>query len=273
MSKQFNANFNISGVNDLGSGNWEIMGEVIDYSFDAWSVYDVQAGDCVVDESPFYGTYNRWKVTSIAAIGISSFGGATANSIRLVAIWDDVGDMDTNGPAGGIALIARPSENRRIVWNGSITQQGISEALQNRINSINNFVAIDPFLYKSVKNGTLTTFPAYSVLAWEDDGTVSLATATSHSLSDIAGICVKSIEPNAFGTVIKMGYIPDALIGYSASPGNTVYLSETPGQMTLTCPTSLTDTIIKIGRAEPPSGIATSTANDLHMEMEVMAEP
>lgn len=273
MSKNFNARFDIVGATDLGSSIWEVTGDVIDSTLDGWFVGDVQAGDAIVDESGFFGTYNRWQVVSVEATGISAYVGATANSIRLHAVWDDVGDPDLNGPAGGTAYIARTSANKKLVWSGSVSQQLISEALQNRIHSINAFHSIDPFLNKYVKNETGSEIPQYKVVAWEDDGTVALATATEHSLSDIAGITIKAIPNNDWGWIVKTGYIPNALSGMNAAPGDTIYLSETAGEMTKTCPSSIEDTLIKIGRAEPPSGIVSTIANDLHMELEILAEP
>lgn len=273
MSKNFNARFDIDGSTDLGNGQWEVTGTVIDSSLDGWYVGDVAVGDAFVDESGFFGTYNRWKVDSITIYGSGSYPGATANSIKLIASWDDVGDMDVNGPAGGTAYIARTSANRRLIWSGSVAVQLISEPLQNRVNSINGFYSIDPFMNKLVKNTTGVTIPAYSVLCWLDDGTVGLAEADVVSKSDIAGININPIGDNSWGWIIKTGYIAGALTGLNAVPGATVYLSETAGRMSLTSPSALTDTILKIGRAEPPSGVISSIANDLHMELEILAEP
>lgn len=273
MSKNFNARFDIDGSTDLGSGIWEVTGIVIDSTLDGYSVADVQIGDAFVDESGFYGTYNRWKVVDIVGIGSGAYQGATINSIKLHATWDDVGDEDTNGPAGGSAFIGRTSDNRKIIWSGSVASQLISEPLQNRIHSINAFHSIDPFMNKYVKNTTGVAIPAYSVLCWLDDGTVGLAEADVVVKSDIAGININPIANNAWGWIIKTGYIQGALTGLNAIPGATVYLSEEAGRMTLTAPSAYTDSIIKIGRAEPPSGIVSSVANDLHMELEILAEP
>lgn len=273
MSKNFNARFDINGSSEIGGGQWEVTGDVIDSTLDGFSVADVRAGDAFVDESGFFGTYNRWKVDSIVSIGSGAYPGANVNSIKLIASWDDVGDVDLNGPSAGTAYIARTSDNRKIIWSGSVAAQLISEPLQNRIHSINAFYSIDPFMNKYVKNMTGVTIPEYSVLCWLDDGTVGLAEADVVVKSDIAGINIKPIADGEWGWIIKTGYIPGALTGLNAVPGATVYLSEESGRMTLTAPTSYSDTIIKIGRAEPPSGVVSSIANDLHMELEILAEP
>ena len=273
MSKIFNANFNIVGASELGGGIWEVTGDVTDNSLDGWSVTDVQIGDAFVDESLFFGTLNRWRVVEITAIGSGSYAGARSNSIKLNATWDDLGDQDSNGPAGGTAVIARTSPNRRIMWSSSIAVQLISDPLATRVAAINNFFNVDPFMSKYVKNTTGVSFPAYSVLCWLDDGTVNLAEADIVVKSDIAGINPSPIGNNEWGWIIKTGYIPNALVGLNATPGAYVYLSETAGRMTLISPAALGDTIMKIGRAEPPSGLVSSIANDLHMELEIIAEP
>jgi hypothetical protein len=273
MSKVFNANFNIIGSDDMGGGEWQVTGDVIDYTMDGWSNSDVQVGDAFVDESLFFGTLNRWRVIQIVTIGSSSYPGGNANSIKLRAVWDDLGDSDANGPAGGVAVISRTSPNRRMMWSSSISAQLISDPLATRVAAINNFFNVDPFMAKYVKNVTGVAIPAYSVLCWLDDGTIGLAEADVIAKSDIAGINPTQIANGAWGWIIKTGYIPNALVGLNAIPGAHVYLSEEAGRMTLTSPSPLTDTIVKIGRAEPPSGVVSAVANDLHMEIEFLSEP
>lgn len=271
MSKQFNAQFNITGASQDGI-LWRVTGDVADFSPDSWSVLDVKPGDCFVDENSFFGTNNRWEVTLVEVTGASAYPGGNFNSIRLLAKWDDIGDEDTNGPGAGVGLIGRVSENKRILWAGAISYQGVSEGLQNRLRNINDFYSIDPFMNKYVKNMLGVTIPAYSVLCWLDDGTVGLAEADVSTKADIAGINTKEIADGSWGWIVKTGYIPNALIGLNATPGAYVYLSEESGRMTLTAPSPLSDTIMKIGRAEPPSGIVSAIANDLHMELEILAE-
>lgn len=274
MSKQFCARFEIFGAGEITPGEWEVIGDVVDSSPDAWTVFDVSVTDCFVDDNSFFGTNNRWKITEITTVGPTAYSGGNSNSIKIKAVWDDVGDMDINGPAAGMAFISRVSSNKSIMWEGySAYLGGVTDGVMAKVRTINAFNKIDPFMNKYVKNQTGVTIPQYKLVAWEDDGSVALATATSHSLSDIAGVTTKAINDNEWGWLIKTGYIPNALSGLNAVPGDTIYLSETPGEMTRICPEAYTDTIIKIGRAEPPSGVLSSIANDLHMEMEVLAEP
>lgn len=270
MSKSFNANFNISGSAEITPGNWEVTGEVIDYSLDGWSVNDVAVGDAFVDESPFFGTNNRWKVSEILTIGPSSYPGATANSIRLMAVWDDIGDPDPNGPSGGISLIGRTSPNQKMLWSGSVGSQLIPETIQNKIHNINAFYNIDPHNFKYVKNDTGSLIEKFKVVAWLDDGGMTKATCLNRALSDIIGVTIEDIPDGSFGWVWKLGYVPGAIAHLNASPGNYVYLSDVPGEMTLTPPNL--DNQIKIGKAEPPSGIKSSHATDLHIEFEIIFE-
>jgi hypothetical protein len=272
MSKQFNANISILGAEEVSSGIWRTYATVSDYSTDGWSVSDVQVGDCFIDESPLFVTQNRWSITEIVATGAPAYPGGQYNSIQFICRWDDIGEPDIFGPQGN-GIVSRTSGAMRSMWGGSVSIQLISEPVAHKVQAINNFACIDKFMQKSVKNGTLETLLKNRVAAWQDNGTVCYANASVHSVSDIAGLLLEDIAPSVFGQMQKTGYIPDALTGLSAIPGAAVFLSDVDGTMSLTPPTGATDSIIKMGRAEPPSGVATATANDLHMEIEYISEP
>jgi hypothetical protein len=126
---------------------------------------------------------------------------------------------------------------------------------------------------KLCKNGTGSAIPIGKAVAWLDDGTITLADANVSSVADIVGVTAEEIAPGVFGTVIKAGNVAGALLGLGATPGNKVYLSGIPGDLTLTPPAGLTDTIIFMGRAEPPDGVATPIANDLSLMPEIISEP
>lgn len=272
MSKQFNANLSIVGAEEISSGIWRVFALITDYSTDGWSVADVQVGDSFVDESPLFGTYNRWRITEITGTGSSAYFGGEFNSINFLCQWDDLGESDAFGPQG-TGIISRTSESMRNMWGGSVALQLISEPVAQKVQAINNFGFIDKFMQKSVKNGHTGTLLKNRLLAWNDDGTVTYANASVHSVSDIAGITLEDIAQFSFGRIQKTGYIVGALVGLGALPGNTIFLSDVDGIMSLDAPTGATDSIIKIGRAEPPSGIASPNANDLHMEVEYISEP
>jgi hypothetical protein len=125
---------------------------------------------------------------------------------------------------------------------------------------------------QQVKNMTGVTIPAYSVLAWLNDGTVALADPATFSLSDFAGITNSSIADGAYGTVTKQGTLAGAISGLGAAPGEKVYLSPIPGTMTLTPPDPLLYSLINLGTAEPPSGLAQPQAIDLYVHVVVESE-
>jgi hypothetical protein len=98
--------------------------------------------------------------------------------------------------------------------------------------------AIDEALAKKrAKNMTGVTILANKLTAWLDTGKIALASATTHSLNDIAGFAEQDILTGTYGRLIKIGNIPGLLIGKGATPGQPVYLSDTPGEVTLTLPT------------------------------------
>lgn len=127
---------------------------------------------------------------------------------------------------------------------------------------------------KSQKNGEVFTILAGQPGAWKDDGTVGLADANISSLSDFAGIAVNNINPGEFGLWYRGGNCPGVLAGLGATVGDKVYLGETPGTFQLTPPPGIgTDTVFKVGKAEPPDGVATALADDLFLEPEFVSGP
>ena len=128
-------------------------------------------------------------------------------------------------------------------------------------------------LTKLVKNTTGLTIPAGSVVAWLDDGTVALADANIMSLSDFCGITKGSISHGDFGLVVKMGNIPALIAGLGATVGAYIYMGEAPGTMSLVPPPFIGEnSIIILGRAEPPDGIATAVAGDLFLQPAYISE-
>jgi hypothetical protein len=128
-------------------------------------------------------------------------------------------------------------------------------------------------LAKLIKNETGSTIVAGKVVAWLDGGTMGLADANVVSLSDIIGVTAEDVDDGEFGIVVRAGNVVAALSALGATQGDAVYLSGTPGLMTLTPPTGLTDTLIRMGRAEPQDGVSGTTAIDLWLHPEIIAEP
>jgi hypothetical protein len=128
-------------------------------------------------------------------------------------------------------------------------------------------------LRKLVKNMSGALIPAFSCLTWTSMGTVELADANIASKTLFAGINEADIPDGAYGFAIKEGNVAGALATLGASPGDIVYMGEEPGELTLTAPLGITDAIFKIGRAEPPDGLAQPQAIDLYLEPEIISSP
>lgn len=123
---------------------------------------------------------------------------------------------------------------------------------------------------KSVKNGSGASIAINKAVAWLDNGTITLASAQTSSVTDVAGITLAAIANGVFGNIAKGGNVPGVLAGMSATPGQDVFLGNTPGEITLTAPTG-NSSIIKLGRAEPAPGSPTGQATDLFFAPEEIA--
>ena len=126
---------------------------------------------------------------------------------------------------------------------------------------------------KSYKNLTGSLIPFGSAVAFEDDGSIALADANVISLSDFAGVTTEAINDDAYGDVCKLGNCAGVLVGLGAIPGQQVYLGATPGSLTLTPSAGPTDTILSLGRAEPPDGVQQATCTDLFIAPQLISEP
>jgi hypothetical protein len=261
----------------VNPGEYTVMDAIYDCQTDTTGngAFNVQTGWLIYalamdtnTANPLPGVLHRYVITSLLV--------QDAGTLSCTVLWDEL-DEPYDAPVPGTwAIICSPTDQRNF---GMISSQSVyynlpggadTAAMTTDIRYITDFTS---FLKKKVKNISGVSFPAYSVVCWLDDGTVGLAEADTITKSDIAGITVSVLGNNEWGWIIKTGYIPNALLGLNATPGAYVYLSETAGRMSLIPPTAIADTIMKIGRAEPPSGVVSSIANDLHMELEIIAEP
>jgi len=266
----FNARFIPLSSAQNTATSWTVDAELFD-GLGLFSAFDVQVNDIVFidcfNSFSFPGTVNRYKVTSInSRLGMT---------INCDLAWDDDGNdvVDIGEVTGSAGFISRPSSNKQLSFHSAPTVHTIPDYVVQYARNNDMRTLIDPFGNKEVKNGSGSTIAKYKIVAWNDNGSVSLADATLHSLSDIAGITVQEITDSSFGWIIKQGYIPSALVGLNATPGAQVLLHPTiPGDMTTTPITDINVSIISIGRAEPPSGIATPNAIDLHMELDIQQE-
>jgi hypothetical protein len=120
-------------------------------------------------------------------------------------------------------------------------------------------------LIVTAKNGTGLEIPAYSVWAWDDDNTATLASALDFSITDFAGVNLNPVAAEATFELIKFGRAAGVLTGDGATAGDVYYLGETPGTITKVAP-SLPAIKIIIGQAEPATPFSTGEARDLWIQ-------
>jgi hypothetical protein len=125
-------------------------------------------------------------------------------------------------------------------------------------------------LTKVVVNKSGGLILPFKAVAWKDDNSVALADADGIGLDDFAGVTQAGIANLGYGVIYKVGEVPGALVGKGAIAGQSVFLSSTPGELTLIAPP--TGVIFRIGRAEPPSGGATGEATSLFIDPQVISE-
>lgn len=125
-------------------------------------------------------------------------------------------------------------------------------------------------LTKIVYNATGSLILPFKAVAWEDNNSVALADADGIGVDDFAGITQDGIANLGYGIIHKLGEVPDALIGMNAVAGQPVYLSTSPGELTLVAPE--TGTIFRVGRAEPPSGAHSGEATSLFIDPQLISE-
>lgn len=125
-------------------------------------------------------------------------------------------------------------------------------------------------LTKVVYNKSGALIMPFKAVSWEDDNSVNLADADGIGLDDFAGVTQDGIAHLGYGIIHKLGEVPSALLGMGAVAGQPVYLSQIPGQLTLTPPAA--GTVFRIGRAEPPSGAHTGEATSLFIDPQIISE-
>ena len=142
MSHAFAARYNMTYIVDKGSGVWEITGKVYDDGFTGYAAGDAAVGDIVVDESPYFGTTNRWKITSIVS--------ASARDLVCQVVWDDVGTPYSAGPQPSDGAIGRATTSGDIMEIPTLVFAKISENLQTKLQNIDSRKNIGPGLGGSI---------------------------------------------------------------------------------------------------------------------------
>jgi len=152
------------------------------------------------------------------------------------------------------------------------------EVIQTALGEVDVRVRKGRELGRRCVNNTALAIPAGKVVSWEDDGSVILADANAAATSDIVGITLEELTPlGGIGFVTREGLVAGVAAGLASGstdpiPGTKIYLSETAGELTVTPPPSLNDTIVMMGRAEPADGLA-GLGTDLWLHPAIISEP
>ena len=119
-------------------------------------------------------------------------------------------------------------------------------------------------------NSTGSTIVLGAVTAWTTTGFLELGEADAMTGDTFAGVAYQDIPDATAGLVVRFGKIPGVLAGLSPIAGQPVYLSTTPGQMTLDISgLDPIDAISRIGFAAPPDG-GSGTAVDLVVDYQLI---
>jgi len=155
MSNKFAAAYQIDSVTDLGGGTYELTGVIVDNSLFGYNAENVEVGFAIIDESLWFGTTNRWKVSEIIS--------ASGSSLDCKVVWDDVGTIDPNGPASGNAAICYVSPNNKLAEIPSQNLTYISEIVQIKLQNIDYRLNIDDLKTISDNVNNLSTVSGSTV--------------------------------------------------------------------------------------------------------------
>ena len=203
MSQAFAARYSLTYVEDKGSGVWECTGKIYDDGAAGYLAPDVIVGDVIIDESPFFGTTNRWRVTQIIS--------AAVRDLVCRVVWDDEGTEDLNGPAAGDAAICSVSSNVSIAEIPTQAFAKISETLQTRLQNIDSRKNID-----NISGGSSTytnASPTPSTLG----GIVAGSTFTAQTMQQMWDALLYPYQAPAFTSFVMSGQATTLEVGDSTA--------------------------------------------------------
>ena len=203
MSQAFAARYSLTYVEDKGSGVWECTGKIYDDGATGYLAPDVIVGDVIIDESPFFGTTNRWRITQIIS--------AAVRDLVCRVVWDDEGTEDLNGPAAGDAAICSVSSNVSIAEIPTQAFAKISETLQTRLQNIDSRKNID-----NISGGSSTytnASPTPSTLG----GIVAGSTFTAQTMQQMWDALLYPYQAPAFTSFVMSGQATTLEVGDSTA--------------------------------------------------------
>lgn len=128
---------------------------------------------------------------------------------------------------------------------------------------------------KSMVNQTGSEISALTPIAKLADGSIGLAESDNAANSQFIGISTEAIPNGQAGAIlIAWPNVENILTGQGFVPGEEVFMGETPGTFLRgTDFTNSDDRFVKLGIADCAAGIASPTATDLIMFVEVLGGP
>lgn len=131
-------------------------------------------------------------------------------------------------------------------------------------------------MIKNKRNMTGTTIAAYKRVALKSDGTICLADSDNAVAMTDIGVTLDPITDSSYGRVMtNAANAAGVLTGLGYTAGQVIYLSKTPGGLT-NDPSIFnpeTDAIVQVGIADCATDVASGTATDLIMMIEVQSRP
>jgi hypothetical protein len=131
-------------------------------------------------------------------------------------------------------------------------------------------------MVKLKKNMTGVAIAAYKRVALHTDGTMVLADSDNVSAMLDIGITIDPVNTGSFGRVLLNGANADGVLtGLGFTSGQAIFLSKTPGGLVNDVGSfnPATDTIMRVGIADCANNVASGTATDLIMTIEVYSRP
>lgn len=144
------------------------------------------------------------------------------------------------------------------------------------ITPIGPATATDVFIKQKQNKSGVTIPMGKRISLIPGSGGIKLADNDDPTALRSIGLSIEEIAVDALGNVLLDGpNAPAAVTGLGYSPGDIIYLSNTPGSLTNTSSglNPEVNMIMQVGIADCPAGGASPTATDLIMITEVISTP
>jgi hypothetical protein len=137
----FQARFAITSSITISPTEWEVLGEVYDYSYSGFGPSDASVGNLIFDESSYDGTVNRWKIITIVSRGTP-----TVRSLTVRVIYDEpgvpAGTYGADGPTPCDGMICDQTALKQFAMQPASGWTGVGESLKNFARNV-DFIRAD----------------------------------------------------------------------------------------------------------------------------------